>query len=63
MTITLYFCSHGTEIAGLIAGVKGNHLCSVGVAYNATLIGKIAVIYSCFHFFVCLIVEFGITLQ
>lgn len=38
MTITLYFCSHGTAIAGLIAGVKGNNFCSVGVAYNATLI-------------------------
>jgi hypothetical protein len=27
-------------VAGLIAGVKGNNFCSVGVAYNATLIGK-----------------------
>lgn len=57
------FCSHGTAIAGLIAGVKDNNFCSVGVAYNATLIGKIVIIYSCFYSFVCLIFEFGITLQ
>jgi hypothetical protein len=43
----LYFCSRGTAVAGFIAGVKGNNFCSVGVSYNATIIGKIAVIRLC----------------
>ncbi|XP_052087511.1 furin-like protease kpc-1 [Mytilus californianus] len=29
---------HGTSVAGIIGATKGNNYCSVGVAYNATLI-------------------------
>ena len=34
-------CSHGTAVSGIIAGLKGNNICTVGVAYNASLVGKI----------------------
>ena len=34
-------CSHGTAVSGIIAGLKGNNICTVGVAYNASLLGKI----------------------
>jgi len=33
--------SHGTAVAGIIAGVKNNSVCGVGVAYHATLAGKL----------------------
>ncbi|XP_052087874.1 furin-like protease kpc-1 [Mytilus californianus] len=31
--------SHGTQVSGLIAAVKDNSICVVGVAFNSTLIG------------------------
>ncbi|XP_063427076.1 endoprotease aex-5-like [Mytilus trossulus] len=31
--------SHGTQVSGLIAAVKDNNLCVVGVAFSSTLIG------------------------
>jgi len=34
-------CSHGTAVSGIIAGLKGNSICTVGVAYNASIVGKI----------------------
>jgi hypothetical protein len=34
-------CSHGTAVSGIIAGLKGNNICTVGVAYNASILGKI----------------------
>ena len=34
-------CSHGTAVSGIIAGLKGNNICTVGVAYNASIVGKI----------------------
>ena len=33
--------SHGTAVAGIIAGVKNNSVCGVGGAYHATLAGKL----------------------
>lgn len=34
------FFSHGTAVSGVIGATKGNDYCAVGVANNATLIGK-----------------------
>ena len=34
-------CSHGTAVSGIIAGLKGNNICTVGVAYDASIVGKI----------------------
>ena len=34
------FCSHGTAVAAIIGGTKGDNFCNVGVAYNATLESK-----------------------
>ena len=36
-------CSHGTAVSGIIAGLKGNNICTVGVAYDASLLGKIPI--------------------
>ena len=32
--------SHGTQVGGLIAAVKDNNICTVGVAYGSTLVGE-----------------------
>lgn len=32
--------SHGTKVSGLIAAEADNTECTIGVAYNSTLIGK-----------------------
>ena len=34
-------CSHGTAVSGIIAGLKGNNICTVGVAYDASIVGMI----------------------
>jgi len=39
--ICFILCSHGTAVSGIIGAVKGNNICTVGVAYNASLVGKI----------------------
>jgi subtilisin family serine protease len=36
-------CSHGTAVSGIIAGLKGNNICTVGVAYDASIVGKIPI--------------------
>jgi subtilisin family serine protease len=40
----LILCSHGTAVSGIIGAVKGNNFCTVGIAYNVTLNGKISII-------------------
>ena len=42
--ICLILCSHGTAVSGIIGAVKGNNFCTVGIAYNVTLNGKISII-------------------
>jgi len=37
---TITHFSHGTKVAGLIAAEKDNEICTVGVAYESTIIGK-----------------------
>jgi len=37
-------CSHATSVSGIIGAVKGNNICTVGVAYDASLVGKIPII-------------------
>lgn len=37
---TITHFSHGTKVAGLIAAIKDNEVCTVGVAYESTIIGK-----------------------
>ena len=45
MTIICFILSsHGTAVSGIIGAVKGNNICTVGVAYNASLVGKIPII-------------------
>jgi hypothetical protein len=36
-------CSHGTAVSGIIGGLKGNNICTVGVAYDASIVGKIPI--------------------
>ena len=36
-------CSHGTAVSGIVAGLKGNNICTVGVAYDASIVGKIPI--------------------
>jgi hypothetical protein len=30
-------------VSGIVAGLKGNNICTVGVAYDASIVGKIPI--------------------
>ncbi|XP_053380000.1 neuroendocrine convertase 2-like [Mercenaria mercenaria] len=36
---TLHVTDHGNRVASVLAAVKGNKLCSAGIAYDATIAG------------------------
>lgn len=40
MSLTSFFCRHGTRCAGEVAAQANNTICGVGVAYNAKIGGR-----------------------
>ena len=59
---TITYFSHGTKVAGLIAAEKDNEVCTVGIAYESTIIGMKGLCFNkhsrCWNdcLFVCLMV-------
>ena len=40
MLLLLLFFRHGTRCAGEVAAVANNHICNIGIAFEASIGGK-----------------------